>query len=90
MAIIYQLMLGKLILVAPHFVSIAINLYFTVIKARKIYLSMLRNQQNTCLLRRTIYPPHSYHFIGGSLQAIHQVRLVPVLPCHVSVQCRMV
>ena len=26
MAIIYQLMLGKLILVAPHFVSIAINL----------------------------------------------------------------
>ena len=24
------------------------------------------------------YPPHSYHFIGGSLQSIHQVRLVPV------------
>ena len=41
-------------------------------------LSMLRNQQNTCLVRRNIYPPHSYHFIGGSLQSIHQVRLVPV------------
>ena len=32
----------------------------------------------------------SYHFIGGSLQLIHQVRLVPVLPWHVSVQCLMV
>ena len=27
---------------------------------------MLQNQQDTCLVRRTIYPP--YHFIGGSLQ----------------------
>ena len=39
---------------------------------------MLRNQQNTCLVRRAINPPQSYHFIGGSLQSIHQVRLVPV------------
>ena len=57
---------------------------------QKIYLSMLRNQQHTCLVRRIIYPPHSYHFIGGSLQAIHQVRLVPVLPWHVSVHCLLV
>ena len=89
-AIIYQLMLGKLMLVALHFVSIAINLQFTVIQARKIYTSMLRNQQNTCLLRRTIYPSDSYHFIGGSLQSIHQVRLVHALPWHVSGQCLMV
>ena len=30
MAIIYHLMLGKLMLVAPHFVSIAINLELKV------------------------------------------------------------
>ena len=89
-ATIYHLMLGKLMLVALHFVSIAINLRFTVIEARKIYSSMLRNRQNTCLVRRAIYPPQSYHFIGGSLQSIHQVKLVPVLPWHVSVQCFMV
>ena len=82
MVIIYHLMLGKLMLLALHFVSIAINLRFTV--------SMLQNQQNICLVRRAIYPPQSYHFIGGSLQSIHQVRLVPVLPWHVSVQCLMV
>ena len=106
MAIIYHLMLGKLMLVAPHFVSIAINLELKVnnrykmrqygntgkklIQARKIYSSMLRNQQNTCLVKRTIYRPHSYHFIGGSLQLIQQVRLVPLLLWHVSVQCLMV
>ena len=90
MVIIYHLMLGKLMLVARHFASIAINLQFTAIQARKMYLSMLRNQQNTFLVRRTIYPSHSYHFIGRSLRSIHQVRLVPVLPGHVSVQCLMV
>ena len=57
---------------------------------QKIYLSMLRNQQHTCLVRRIIYPPHSYHFIGGRLQAILQVQLVPVLPWHVSVLCLLV
>ena len=60
MATIYYLLLGKLMLVALHFVSIAINLRFTVIQARKIYSSMLRNQQNACLVRKSIYPPHSY------------------------------
>ena len=59
-------------------------------QARKIYLSMLQNQQYTGLARRIIYPPHSYHFIGGNPQVIHQVRLVPVLPWHMSAQCLMV
>ena len=58
---------------------------YLVMQARKIYLSMLQSQQNTCLVRRTTYPPHSYHFIEGSLQTIHQVRLGPVTPWHMCV-----
>ena len=61
-----------------------------VVEARKIYLRMLQNQQSTCLAQRTIYPPHSYHFIGENQQAAHQVILVPVLLWPVSVQCLMV
>ena len=33
------------------------------------------------------YPPNTYHFIGGSLQAVHQMILVPALPWPVRVQC---
>ena len=29
--------------------------------------------------KRAFDPPHSYHFIGGSLQAVHQMILVPAL-----------
>ena len=53
-ATIYRLMLGKLMLVALDFVSVSINLRLTAIQAREIYSSMLRNQQNTCLVRRAI------------------------------------
>ena len=56
-----------------------------VMQGRKIYLSMLQNQRNTCLVRRTTYPRLSYHFVGGRLQAIYQVRLGPVLPRHVCI-----
>ena len=50
---------------------------------------MLRNQQNTVLVRGFIYPPHSYHLIAGSLQTIHQVRLVTTLPWVVYNECTM-
>ena len=50
-----------------------------VIQERKMYLSIMLNQRNTCLVIKTIYPPYSYFFIGGSLQSIHQ-----------SLQCLMV
>ena len=51
----------------------------------KIYLRMLQNQQNTCLVRRTTYPRLSYHFVGGRLQVIYPLRLGPVLPRHVCI-----
>ena len=44
------------------------------------HLSSKKNYLSTTLLHVTV----------GSLQSIHQVRLVPVLPWHVSVQCFMV
>ena len=41
---------------------------------KKCLLKHVTKSTEHLSVRRTIYPPHSYHFIGGSLQAIHQMR----------------